>query len=136
MNYDHSMNLDFCHGPAPPAGLSLSSSQPTYATLIKTDTNLTPTTPSKPKEFSLIEKFSYGKPDMAELRKLFPQQLGIKGGCSFGINSGSISKEMGYISFDPEVSSNADRALATVPESGGASKNGQEHDNVAIATTC
>uniref|UniRef100_M1A926 Uncharacterized protein n=1 Tax=Solanum tuberosum TaxID=4113 RepID=M1A926_SOLTU len=42
---------------------------------------------------------------------------------------------MGYISFDPEVSSNADRALATVPESGGASKNGQEHDNVAIATT-
>ncbi|KAG5627450.1 hypothetical protein H5410_012668 [Solanum commersonii] len=80
-----SKKFELCRGPAPPAGLSPSSSQPTYATLIKTDTNLTPTTPLKPKEFALIEKFSYGKPDMAELRKLFPQQLGIKGGCSFGL---------------------------------------------------
>lgn len=42
---------------------------------------------------------------------------------------------MGYISFDPGVSSNTDQALATVPESGGASKNRQEHEIVAIATT-
>lgn len=38
----------------PPAGLNPSSSQPTYATLFKTDTNPTPTISLKLKEVSYV----------------------------------------------------------------------------------
>uniref|UniRef100_M1DIB4 DUF4283 domain-containing protein n=1 Tax=Solanum tuberosum TaxID=4113 RepID=M1DIB4_SOLTU len=36
-------------------------------------------------QFAIIGKFSYGKPDIAELRKAIPSQCGIKGDCSIGV---------------------------------------------------
>ncbi|KAF3655290.1 hypothetical protein FXO37_16019 [Capsicum annuum] len=35
-------------------------------------------------QFVIIGKFSYGKPDITELRKVIPMQCGIKGSCSIG----------------------------------------------------
>lgn len=36
-------------------------------------------------QYAIVGKFSYGKPDIAELRKQIPSQCGIKSECTIGV---------------------------------------------------
>ena len=35
--------------------------------------------------YTLIVKFSRGRPELSDLRKIYPQQLGFKGKCNIGL---------------------------------------------------